>query len=387
MKRMNNLYSKICNIENIRLADDIARKGKLKQYGIKLHDKNREANLLELQERLVNKTYRTSPYTVFVVYEPKEREIYRLPYIDRVAQHAIMNILEPIFVANFTADTYSCIKGRGIHKASKCIKRALKDRTNTAYCLKFDIVKFYPSIDNEILKQLLRKIIKDRDLLWLLDGIIDSAKGLPIGNYLSQYLANFYLSYFDHWVKEEKQVRYYSRYADDIVILSSDKTYLHGLLKEIRAYLSANLNLAIKENHQVFPVVDRGIDFVGYKHFHTHTLLRKSIKKSFARAIAKNKAWSSIASYNGWAKHADSKNLIKKLLPDEKIQRLRDQGRDGRVRRRPDQNNKGVEPGNNRTGLLHQGVKVQGRLPVHADRMERDKILVVDRVQRTDQRH
>jgi len=198
LRRINNLYAEICSIENLNVADAIARKGKLKQYGVIVHDRNKEANILALHESLLNKTYVTSPYSTFTIYEPKERLISRLPYYpDRIVHHAVMLSLEPIFVSTFTADTYSCIKGKGIHAAAENVKKALKDVPGTKYCLKLDIKKFYPSVDHRILKQLLRRKIKDADLLWLLDGIIDSSPGLPIGNYLSQYFANFYLTYFD----------------------------------------------------------------------------------------------------------------------------------------------------------------------------------------------
>lgn len=310
-------------MENLALADLNARKGKARQYGVKVFDKNPQENLLLLHRMLSEKTYITSKYDTFKVYEPKERLVYRLPYFpDRICHHAIMNVLEPIFVASFTADTYSCIKGRGIHACSNAVKKALSDTSNTKYCLKLDITKFYPSIDHDILKLLLRKKFKDQDLIWLLDEVIDSAPGLPIGNYLSQYFANFYLSYFDHWIKETKKVKYYFRYADDLVILSSDKNYLHQLFNEIKVYLKEELNLNIKYNHQVFPVESRGIDFVGYVHYHTHTLLRKSIKKRFARAVSKNKSHESIAAYWGWAKHGNTRNLIRKLLPNEQLQKL-----------------------------------------------------------------
>ena len=315
MKRFNHLYEQIYSLENLQLADKIARKGKLKQPGVIEHDKNSEENIHKLHEMLRNKTYKTSPYTTFTIFEPKERVIFRLPYFpDRITHHAIMNILEPLFVSTFTADTYSCIKGRGIHAAAKAVKLALKDTENTIYCLKLDIKKFYPNIDHETLKLLLRRKLKDADLLWLLDEIIESTEGLPIGNYLSQYFANFYLTDFDHWLKEEKKVKYYFRYADDMVILSADKPYLHQLLSEIRAYLDENLKLTIKDNYQLFPVDARGLDFVGYVFYHTHTLLRKSIKKNFARMIANRKNVQSIASYNGWATHCNSKHLMKKLL-------------------------------------------------------------------------
>ncbi|EKF56213.1 Retron-type reverse transcriptase [Galbibacter marinus] len=323
MKRQTNLYSKIVTIENLRLADARARKGKGNQYGVRIFDNNPEGNFLLLHEMLTNNAYKTSEYSTFKVYEPKERLVYRLPYFpDRICHHAIMNVLEPIFMANFTSDTYSCIKGRGVHACSNAVKKALQDVEGTKYCLKLDITKFYPSIDHDILKSLLRKKFKDQDLLALLYEIIDSAPGLPIGNYLSQYLANFYLSYFDHWMKEEKGVKYYFRYADDIVALASSKTYLHQLFIEMNNYINDRLNLQFKGNHQVFPVNSRGIDFVGYVHYHTHTLLRKSIKKRFAKSVSKKKKHASIAAYWGWAKHADSKNLLKKLLTHEQFQRF-----------------------------------------------------------------
>ena len=320
MKRINNLYQQIILPENIEASELNARKGKAKQNGVKIFDQNKDYNLQMLHEILKLKTFKTSPYTTFKVFEPKERIVYKLPYFpDRIVHHAIMRQMEPLFTKWFTNDTYSSIKGKGIHNASENLKKALQDLEQTKYCLKLDIVKFYPNVDHKILKQLLRKKIKDNDLLWLLDEIIDSADGLPIGNYLSQYFANFYLTYFDHWIKESKEIKYYFRYADDIVILSNSKNHLHQLLSEIKPYLNDNLKLQVKYNYQIFPVEARGIDFVGYVHFHTHTKLRKSIKKGFVRAISKGAKKSTIDAYKGWTIHANTNHLIKKLLPNEKL--------------------------------------------------------------------
>ena len=324
MKRIGNLYEKVISLENLRLADEKARKGKLRSYGVMVHDKRREANLIALHESLKNGTFRTSKYHVFTIYEPKERLIFRLPYFpDRILHHAIMNILEPIWVSVFNQSTYSCIKNRGIHKCAKDVKKALKqDPDGTRYCLKIDVRKFYPSINHDLLKQIVRRKIKDKRLLALLDEIIDSADGVPIGNYLSQYFANLFLAYFDHWLKEQKRVKYYWRYADDIVILAHDKDSLHKLSHEIRAYLHG-LKLKVKHNYQVFPVDSRGIDFLGYVFYHTHTLLRKSIKQKLCRRVAKlNKRKiaptkevykQQICSWWGWCKYCDSINLMNKL--------------------------------------------------------------------------
>ncbi len=201
MKRLNNLFEKVISIDNLRLADERARKGKLRSYGVQHHDKNRDANILALHEQLKNGTFKTSEYHVFTIYEPKERLIFRLPYFpDRILHHAIMNVLEPIWVSVFTKDTYSCIKNRGIHACAKSVQRVLRqDKDGTRYCLKIDIRKFYPSIDHEVLKSIVRRKIKDARLLSLIDEIIDSVpSGVPIGNYLSQYFANLVLAYFDH---------------------------------------------------------------------------------------------------------------------------------------------------------------------------------------------
>jgi len=324
MTRINDLYNQVCSLENLQLADEKARKGKLRSHGVIKHDQNREQNLIRLHEMLKNGTFKTSKYDIFTIYEPKEREIYRLPYFpDRIVHHAVMNVLEPIWVSIFTADTYSCIKERGIHAAAKKVKKTLnKNPLDTKYCLKIDVKKFYPSIDHDILKQIIRRKIKDKRLLSLLDEIIDSAEGVPIGNYLSQYFANLYLAYFDHWLKEKKGVKFYFRYADDIVILHRDKLHLHGLLREIRTYLSDNLKLQIKSNWQIFPVASRGIDFVGYVFYQTHTKLRKSIKQRLCRRLARiNKRKiitekefeQSICPWWGWAKYCDSRHLINKL--------------------------------------------------------------------------
>lgn len=322
MKRIGNLYEKICDIDNLYLADQKAGKGKSMTHCVARHRKNQEENLKKLHESLAIGSFTTSEYTTFRIFDPKEREIYRLPYYpDRIVHHAIMNILEPIFVSIFTKDTYSCIKGRGIHGVVKNIRKALSDVENTQYCLKLDIRKFYPSINHDILKATIRRKIKDKRLLLLLDNIIDSAPGVPIGNYLSQYFANLYLAYFDHWVKENLKVRYYFRYADDIVILDADKINLHNLLFEIRNYLWDNLRLEVKSNWQVFPVSSRGIDFVGYVFYHTHTRMRKRIKKKFCKkayllrkkGIAQQEYIQKLSPWIGWSKHCNSRHLLKKL--------------------------------------------------------------------------
>lgn len=259
MKRISNIFEGIINYNNILYADEKARKGKLHSYGVKHHDRNRERNLHKLQDALTNLTYKTSEYSLFTIHEPKERLIYRLSYFpDRIAHHTLMNYLEPIWEKIFIAHTYACRKNKGIHKAAQDIKKVLrKDVVNTQYCLKLDIKKFYPSIDHEILKSIVRRKIKDTKVLKLLIE-----------------------------------------------------------------YLNINLKLTVKSNYQVFPLDSRGLDFVGYKFYHTHILLRKSIKHRICKCLSRlyNKTYSNsyarrkVCSYFGWLKFCNSINFCKKLV-------------------------------------------------------------------------
>lgn len=170
-----------------------------------------------------------------------------------------MNVVKEHWTKQFITNTYSCIEHRGIHKCLKDLKRDLrKTRGNneTQYCLKLDITKFYPSIDHNILKSIISRKIKDTKVLEILYEIIDSVngingiygKGVPIGNYLSQYFANLYLTGFDHWCKEELKCRYYYRYADDIVILGESKAHLRNVLVAIKLYLKHVLKLEVWMN-------------------------------------------------------------------------------------------------------------------------------------------
>lgn len=319
MKRIGFLFEKIINKENLYKASKNAQKDKKNYKEVITWNKNLDNNILKLYNSLLDENYKVSNYLVFIIKEPKERVISKLPFKDRVVHHAILNILEPIFKRSFISQTYSCIKQRGIHKCLYLIKKDISNIEETKYCLKLDIRKFYPSINNIILKKLLRTKFKDKKLLNLLDIIIDSTKGLPLGDYTSQWLANFYLDKFDYWLKEKKQIKYYYRYCDDLVILKNNKEELHILKKEIQEYLLINLKLELS-NYQVFIVNKRGIDFLEYKIYHCYILLRKSIKRNFINMIKKNYNYKSIASYYGWIKHCNGKNLLNKYIKDYRLQ-------------------------------------------------------------------
>ena len=331
MKRYGNLYCKIYDMDNLRLAHQNARKDKLFYKEVKMVDADPDYYLGIIQDMLIKKTYKVSEYDVSIINDKgKERELMKLPYFpDRIIQWAIMLQVEDIFMKTFCTHTCASIKNRGIKKASELTDKYMKDRFNTKYCLKIDISKFYPNINHEILKNMLRKKFKDKDLLKLLNKIIDSIpdnKGVPIGSYISQFLANFYLSYFDHWLKENMKIKYIVRYMDDVVIFHHSKEYLHWLKKQMDIYLETKLDLKIKPNWQVFPTAIRGVDFVGFRHFFGYKLLRKSTCKKFkkkmvvirkkmdAGKLINYSEWCSANSYNGWLKWCDSYRLCKKYV-------------------------------------------------------------------------
>ena len=332
MKRYGNIYEKICDFENIKEAHRNARKGKTHYGEVKMVDSDPDFYLGQIRDMLVNKTYNVSKYILKTINDTgKERQLMKLPYFpDRIIQWAVMLQIEHVFTEVFTNFTCASIKWRGIHHATNLLDRYMKeDKEGTQYCLKIDIAKFYPNISHEILKGLLRRKFKDDELLKLLDKIIDSvggSHGVPIGSYLSQYLANFYLAYFDHWLKEDQGVKYVIRYMDDIVILSDSKEWLHQLKRNIDTYLIQNLSLKLKNNWQIFPTDIRGIDFVGYRHFYDFKLLRKSACKRFKQKMSRIRKkvikeqpityhdFCAVNSYLGWLRWCDSFRLIQKYI-------------------------------------------------------------------------
>lgn len=327
MKRYGNLFSRIVDPQNLYRAHLNARRGKAYYQEVRMVDADPDHYVQAIHDLLISKSFRTSEYQTKEIYEPKQRTIYKLPYFpDRIVHHAIMQVLQPIWDKTFIFDLYSAIPGKGLHSGSYRLRSFLQDRENSKYCLKFDISKFYPSTRHDVLVEIIRQKIKCRDTLWLLEEIVRSPGGdtnVPIGNYLSQYFSNLYLSPFDHWLKEEKRMRYYVRYCDDGVILHRDKKALHDLKDEIAGYLQG-IGLTLNRKTQVFPVDSRGIDFLGYRCFRNYVLLRKSSARNFKhkiRAIEQNHNHlrpdaiiSSVMSYAGWLQHCNAYHLMQQYV-------------------------------------------------------------------------
>lgn len=320
MKTVNHLWEKFISAENFQEAYKNSIKGKSSQKQVKRFKVNEKENLERVRLLCAGGKFKTSKYRMMTIHEPKERIIYKLPYCpDRIVQHAVMNVLKPIFVRSFIKDTYACIEGRGQHKASRRCSEFVR---RNAYCLKCDIRKFYPSINQRILSEKLHRKIKDAKFMELVDGIIFSfpgGKNCPIGNYCSQWFGNFYLSFLDNYIKHELKCEDYERFCDDFILFSNDKNYLNVCREKIRAFLKDELDLEFSKC-DLFKT-KQGVDFCGYRHFGKYVLLRKStakrIKRRFrniaAAGVLSESDKGSIASMNGWLKHCCSWHLRQKL--------------------------------------------------------------------------
>jgi hypothetical protein len=327
MKRIGYLYEKIYDINNIKEAIRKSSKGKRDRKHVLKILNNIDYYSLKIQKMLIDKTYIPSPYTIKKIVDGssnKIREIYKPRYYpDQIIHWALILQTEKVFMKGMYAYTCGSVKGRGSGLGKKIIRKWLdNDYRGTKYCFKMDISKYYPSIDKFILKQMLRKHIKDKDCLWLFDVIIDSNEnGLPIGNYTSQWLSNFFLQDLDHYIKEQLKVKYYIRYVDDICILGSNKRKLHKIYKNIEEFL-IKINLKIKGDWQIYPTDKRAIDFLGYRFFRDKTILRGRNSLRIRRRVNKiNKKdylnirdAQAIISYWGWIKSSNSYNFYKKYV-------------------------------------------------------------------------
>lgn len=270
VKRHGNLWKDVISYDNIREAYRRSRKGKTRKPGVMVVDADPEPYLLEIRRMLVERTYRSGRYRAFEVRERgKVRIVYNIDYYPhRIVHWALMLVIKPILMDYIgEGHSFAAMEGRGTHQALTKVRRALhSDPEGTRYCLKMDVRQFFPSIDKGIMMRKLERRIKDPDVLWLCREIVYGfpGPGLPIGNYTSQYFANYYLADIDRYMTQVWHCRHYVRYMDDIVILGSSKSWLHRARRKVDALLRED-GLEMKGDWQVFPVDDRGIDFVGYR--------------------------------------------------------------------------------------------------------------------------
>jgi RNA-directed DNA polymerase len=323
MKRHGSLWASITDTNNIALAHCLARRGKSHYREVKMVDANVERFVESIRDALIQKTFTTSEYRVEIKSDGRKvRTIHKLPYYpDRIVQHALINVIGPILVNVFIRDSFQSIPGRGTSDAARRVKSIIRSDKAPRYALKIDIEKYYPSVDNSIMKNAVRRHIKCGDALWLIDNIIDSTKGLPIGNYTSQHFGNLYLNRLDWWVKQDIKPEGYFRYCDDIVVLGNSTSFLLGVKNKIESFLK-EIKLKIKSSWQLYDIAHNGLDFVGYVFSPNYTKLRKTISLRFKQTCKElnyadpmpENALSRLMAYRGWVKQSSSKMLWRKNL-------------------------------------------------------------------------
>lgn len=280
MKRVGHLYEKILDPAVIDAAICEASRGKRHRTSVKRVLADKPKYIAKLQETLANDAVELSPYRVFNRYDHragKTRTIRRPRFFpDQIIHWLVVTAIKPVIMKGMDFWCCGSVPRRGIKHGHRAIRAWLRDdRKGTKYCLKMDVKKFYDSIPHDALIAKLRGKIKDERMLALLQKIVDTTEaGVPIGNYTSQWMANFFMEGLDHYIRETLKAKHYVRYIDDIVILGGNKKALHGMHKKIAAYLRNNLGLSVKENWQVFKIASRGIDFLGYVFYHGYTTLR-----------------------------------------------------------------------------------------------------------------
>jgi retron-type reverse transcriptase len=285
MKRLNNLFALISDYDNIATAFYKAARGKRHHKYVIDFLNYYDHNIRKIQGDIQAKNVTVGDYHYFLINDPKPRNICAASFSERILHHAIMNIIEPRLEKFAIYDSYACRKGKGSHCA---IFRAQDFSKKSLWYLKLDIARYFDSIDQTIMIQLIFKRFKDPDLIQLLQKILETyhtepGKGVPIGNLISQHLANFYLGHLDHWIKEIRKIKYYVRYMDDFILFANDKTVLKNELIEIKMFLKNNLELYVKENQIQLNHCSRGFPFLGYRVFPEKILLSPRSKKRFQR--------------------------------------------------------------------------------------------------------
>lgn len=282
------------------------------------------SNLIILHHDLATNRYRHGAYQAFRINDPKPREIHKASVRDRVLHRAIYRILYPYVDTRFIHDSYSCRDGKGTHKALDRFRSmeyvVSRNHTRTAWALKCDICKFFASISHEVLIDILKLSIPDSRIVDLLYRIIGSfhtthrGVGLPLGNLTSQVFANVYMNELDQFMKHTAHTRYYIRYADDFVVLSSDIEWLETLVPMIQEFLSSRLHLQLHPNKLFLKTFSSGVDFLGWVHFPDHRVLRTATKKRMFRHIKAGKNDpAQMQSYMGLLSHGNTAKIRRGL--------------------------------------------------------------------------
>lgn len=314
-------YHDIIPIENILATWEKFLCGKRHKKDVMEFEARLSEHILALYHDLLNKTYVHGAYSEFHISDPKARTIHKATVRDRLLHHLLHRSLYPYFEKRFIYDSYACRENKGIHRALNRFDafalKVSKNHTRTCYVLKCDIKKFFASVNQDILEDILKRHIEDEDIRWLFHQVISSfyvgqpGCGLPLGNLTSQLLANIYMHEFDMYMKQELQVHYYIRYADDFVILSDSKSYLHELLPMMQIFLHSHLHLSLHKDKVFIESYTSGVDFLGWIHFPHHRQIRTVTKRRILRNLRGYPRPETINSYRGLLGHGNTYTLRK----------------------------------------------------------------------------
>lgn len=364
MKRASNLYDKITDIENIMNMYNNMSKGVKNKNNLLKFESYYTYNILLVQKILKEKKYNDIKYNIFLIREPKCRIVMSQNIKDKLINHLIAKyFLIDVLDKSLISTNVATRENKGTHYGIKKLKQYLVKMINTnqtVYALKFDIHKYFYKIDHQIILNLLNKKIKDQNVINIIKNILDSTnnkyinqqikhlketekqrinslninikekrlkiseidripyyekdKGLPIGNMTSQILAIYYLNDLDHFIKEELKCKYYIRYMDDGLIISTDKEYLIKCLNEIKKIIK-QLKLQLNDKTKIINISKNGVDFLGFKYYIKNKKIvmkvRKDTKKRFKNKVKLNDK-QIISSYKGHFKHGNCHNLLVK---------------------------------------------------------------------------
>ena len=351
MKRFNHLWEQVISFENLYQAARLAQKGKRFNTSTLVFNDQLENELNQLQEELTIKTYQPGEYRTFRIYDPKPRLISAAPYRDRVVHHALCNVIVPLIERSFIETSYANRVGYGNHRA---LRKFTQYARSSHYILQCDIQKYFPSIHHSTLKGIIRRKIRCRSTLWLIETIIDNSNpqeavdhrfsgvefsteskqkfGLPIGNLTSQFFANLYLNEFDHFVKEKLLCKQYLRFVDDFALFSDDLDYLHHCRQAIEEKL-AQIHLKIHPvKSQIFETAV-GANFVGFRVLPDRIRVRNdNIRKNRKRIREMQEGYGlktytladiiqRLASWEAHLKHGNTYRLRQKIFSENLFKR------------------------------------------------------------------
>jgi RNA-directed DNA polymerase len=314
-------YEEIVSLDNLLLAWEEFASEKKKRADVRIFARALLHNILSIHRDLTSKAYAHSSYDAFTVSDPKTRNIHKATVRDRLLHRAVYRVLFPPFNKTFISDSYSCRDDKGTHRAFQQLVRMARkvsaNYTGPCWAIKMDIKKFFDSIDHKILLKLLAQRINDRQLMDLLKMIIGSfefspGKGMPLGNLTSQLFANVYMDPLDKFVKHWLKAKYYLRYADDFLILSSSPEELMGYFVEINTFLKERLKLQIHQNKTSLRKLSQGIDFAGYVALpHYQVPRHRTVKRIFKKinSASNEELEKALPSYFGYIQHASSQKI------------------------------------------------------------------------------